>query len=398
MANYIITPNMNLLEPTVGLEAGPQYASDINASLTLIDQHDHSTGKGVQITPAGININAPLPFNDEPATGLEYSSYVAQASATSVVQALSIAPVSSINELWYTDSNGTQTQITSNGQVNVVASSIPGESYAAGTFIWTQTQSSLPTRPANFDIGSVTIRPTVDGTTNGVTLSPPSAISSQYSINLPALPGVTSFLSISAAGVMATPIATTGTSNQTITTVGGVPTWSSFNSNPMTDIGQMIAGGASGAPVAVAAGVVGQAIVSTGAGTPSFQGGIAAHVFSGTQITVPSPPNVLVFPSVIFDTNSAYNTSTGHYVCPVAGIYRVSIAGITNGASGELWYLYKNGAQSGTGIAQNPGANVYTGGTTLVQCAVGDSLTIVGVTAGVPAAPFFPSATFELVR
>lgn len=203
LVNSVITPNMNLIEPTVGQEAGPQYALDINASLTLIDQHDHSAGKGVLITPAGININTALAFNNNPATGLSYESFIAGASATTALQAVSVATASNINELWYTDSNGTSTQITKNGEVNVVASSIPGESYDAGTFIWTQTQSSLPTTPANFDIGSITIRPNAAGTTNGVILGPPSGISSQYNIQLPAIPSSQSFLTIDTSGNIA---------------------------------------------------------------------------------------------------------------------------------------------------------------------------------------------------
>jgi hypothetical protein len=197
-----ISPNMNLIVPTVGSEPGPNYALDINSSLTLIDQHDHSPGRGVQITPAGININSNLSFNDNALLNLNYESFIAQASVpTTVLQAISVAPVSSINELFYTDSNGNSTQITKNGSVNAIASSIPGESYVAGTFIWTQAQSSLPTTPANFDIGSITIRPNVAMTTNGVVLGPPSGISSQYGINLPLLPvGTPAFLTIDTSG------------------------------------------------------------------------------------------------------------------------------------------------------------------------------------------------------
>ena len=59
---YIVSPNMNLIIPTVGLEAGPAYATDVNNSLTLIDSHNHSAGSGVPITPSGLNINSSLPM------------------------------------------------------------------------------------------------------------------------------------------------------------------------------------------------------------------------------------------------------------------------------------------------------------------------------------------------
>jgi len=209
--SFVNSPNMNLPVPSVGSESGPQYAFDINACMSLIDTHDHSPGRGVQITPAGININAILSFNNNPATSLSYTSFVAGALASSTLQSVSVAPVSSINELFYTDSNGTQTQITSNGIVNVIASAIPGESYSAGTFIWTQTQSSLPTTPANFDIGSITLRPNVAGTTNGVTLTPPSSISSAYTINLPTIPVANSILLLNSTGAMSTVSGASGT-------------------------------------------------------------------------------------------------------------------------------------------------------------------------------------------
>ena len=61
-------------------------------------------------------------------------------------------------------------------------------------FTFEQAQDMLPTTPANFDIGSITLRPNVALTTNGVVLAPPSAISSQYQINLIFSPYLTLFL------------------------------------------------------------------------------------------------------------------------------------------------------------------------------------------------------------
>ena len=200
---------MNLPIPSVGSESGPQYAFDVNNSLTLIDQHDHSPGKGVQITPTGMNINSALSFNNNSATNVSAVIFQQQLSANSTLLALSSAPGSGsgTSDLFYTDGNGVQIQITKSGVVNASAASIPGESYNSGTFIWTQTQSSLPTTPANFDIGSITLRPNVAATTFGVKVSPPSSIASQYNIALPLLPSVQSFVTIDNTGAMAAPIA-----------------------------------------------------------------------------------------------------------------------------------------------------------------------------------------------
>lgn len=213
---------MNLLLPTVGGEPGPNYAFDVNNSLSIIDSHNHTPGSGVQITPAGLNINTSLTFQSNAATNVGYIGFFAQNASLSTIQTTYSAPASSINELWYTDSNGTATQITKNGVVNSVASSIPGQSYAAGTFIWVQGSGSIT--PANFDIGSIIIRPTVAGTTYGVELSPPSAISSEYAISLPLVPATTSVLTLSNSGVMGNLTASTQSYNQYIQVPAGSTT------------------------------------------------------------------------------------------------------------------------------------------------------------------------------
>lgn len=212
------SPNMFLPIPTVGNEPGPDYAFDVNAALTIIDGHDHTLGSGVQITPAAININTSLNFNSQSGINIKDLVLIAQSSASTVPQSLSVAPGGEgppQQDLWYTPDTGIPIQITKNGIVNTVASSIPGESYAAGTFIWTQTQSAAPTTPANFDIGSITLRPNVALTMYGVTLSPTAPIASSYTLYMPNNPGLlanTSFLTMDTGGQI----------DGTISTVGGI--------------------------------------------------------------------------------------------------------------------------------------------------------------------------------
>ncbi len=82
-------------------------------------------------------------------------------------------------------------------------------------------QGAGSTTPANFDIGSITLRPNVAATTFGVVLGPPSGIGSQYNINLPLLPASQSIVTIDNSGVMAAPgvypITAASIANQTIT-------------------------------------------------------------------------------------------------------------------------------------------------------------------------------------
>lgn len=184
----IISPNMSLTIPTVGSQPGPDYAFNVNASLTLIDQHDHSPGRGVQITPAGMNINTTFDVQSNNVININDLVFTAQ-SSSSTLQALYVAPGTespAINDLFFNDGSGNIIQITAAGTVNATIGSLPGESYAAGTFFWKQGTGS--TTPANFDIGSITLRPNIAATTFGVTLTPPAGISSSYSVALPALP------------------------------------------------------------------------------------------------------------------------------------------------------------------------------------------------------------------
>lgn len=197
----LTSPNMNLPIPSVGSENGPTYAFDINSCLTLVDGHDHSPGKGIQVNPTGLNINSALSFQGNDATNLNNVVFKPQGSATNTLMALSVAPGPTENDLYFTDSNGNKIQITSGGTLAAVPTTVSGITYTAGTFVFEQTPDSL-TNPAALDAGSVTIRPNVALTTFGVTLSPPSAIASQYGIVLPLLPAANSFVALDNLGNM----------------------------------------------------------------------------------------------------------------------------------------------------------------------------------------------------
>src|SRR5271165_1438850 len=212
MSNNTITPNMNLVAPTPGKEPGPQYAFDQNQDLSILDNHNHTPGSGVQIPPAGLDISTNLNFqNNSP---YNVSSVVFSAPATnSALTALYTAPQSGggITDLFYNDGAGNVIALTKAGEVNATIASLPGESYAGGTFTWKQGTGS--TTPANFDIGSITIRPNIAATTFGVVLNPPASISSEYDVQLPIVPSVIGIMQLDTSGNM---IATLVPDNSTI--------------------------------------------------------------------------------------------------------------------------------------------------------------------------------------
>lgn len=193
---------MSLPIPTVGQEPGPQYASDVNNSFTIIDGHTHNPGSGVQVTTSGLNINADLSINNNNLTAVRSVRFQSQGSPIGGAQDLNCAYVAGV-DLWYNDGNGNQIQLTLNGSIAGTAGSISGlvppasASYnsGSGTFIW---QSAVNT-PANMDFASAIFRNMTSGS-NGVTVSAPSALGSNYSLVWPTIPGTTNFVSLDTSG------------------------------------------------------------------------------------------------------------------------------------------------------------------------------------------------------
>lgn len=192
------TPNMNLLTPTVAVTPGPDWAEQLNADLTLIDQHDHTPGYGVQITPAGFNINTNLSFNAFQATNLEATNFSAVGSLATL---RSLYVISS--DLYYNDNSGNVIRLTQGGSIVGTAGNITGlvspasATYIAPTFVF---QSNVLT-PANLDAGSIILR-NILPSSNGLTLTPPAALASNYTITLPLLPVSNKIMALDNSGNM----------------------------------------------------------------------------------------------------------------------------------------------------------------------------------------------------
>lgn len=118
MATTFTTPNMGLVLPVVGQELGPQWATDLFNSLgTTLDTHDHSSGKGVQVTPLGININRDLGFGSFNATALRSARFTSQGAPLGLGSDVGCVYVSN-GELWYNDLASHQVKLTNNGNTN----------------------------------------------------------------------------------------------------------------------------------------------------------------------------------------------------------------------------------------------------------------------------------------
>lgn len=200
-----ITPNMSLVVPTVGAEPGPQWAADINNSLTIIDQHSHVPGSGVPITPSALNINSDLTMIGNNLTNIRSARFTPQASPLALGSDVGCAYVSGV-DLYFNDVSGNQIRITQSGGVAGTPGSIANltspasATYVASnsTFVW---QSAANT-PAIMDASSLIIRNLTLGSF-GLTLEAPAAMGSDFTITLPSLPSAASVLTIDNSGLMA---------------------------------------------------------------------------------------------------------------------------------------------------------------------------------------------------
>lgn len=179
----ISTPSMGLQKPEVTVTPGPQWATDLNASLDLLDTHDHSNGKGVKITPAGININTNIPFNTNFATNAGGYQFAMVAAPT-------------IDDVLYVDTTGNLRYKNAMGDFRIlnpmgeIAGGFTGDytstdaeaNYNNGLKTYRFWQDAGIT--ANVDVGAVNIYENILSA-NAVTLQSPTALASAYSLTLP---------------------------------------------------------------------------------------------------------------------------------------------------------------------------------------------------------------------
>lgn len=197
MADITVSPNMNLPMPNVAQALGPAWAQDINACLAAIDSHNHTTGMGVPIPPAGLDINSDLDFQGNNAINMKTVRFIAQAlPITGASPNLNCVYVAGV-DLYYNDSNGNSIQLTKNGSPNAGTGNItglPSTPNGGAGISWINAQSEFQftddsgTAGANIEVGSIVIRypgsyPTPTG--NYILVAPPATLATGYTLTLP---------------------------------------------------------------------------------------------------------------------------------------------------------------------------------------------------------------------
>lgn len=194
----IYSPNMSLPVPTVGVTTGPQYATDINTSLGIIDSHNHTPGYGVPVPPAGLNINSDLTCQSNNLTNIRAARFTSQSSPISAASPDILQLYVSGADLYYNDNASHQIRITQSGSVAGASGTITGlpsgtagAAFSAGTFTFLQATSTA----ANIDAATYILRypgsyPSPAG--NYIALEAPTTLATAFSLVFPnALPVTT---------------------------------------------------------------------------------------------------------------------------------------------------------------------------------------------------------------
>lgn len=208
------TPNMGLLQPIIGTDTGLTWEQSTNTNASTVDQHNHTSGQGVPIPPAGLNINSALPFNNQQATGVQAVVFQDQASLSTLNAMYTIN-----GELWYNDPTQ-PVQITLGGTVNATSSGIASGTASASFVSSVLVVDSNTSTPANIQAGSILLGNNV-ANSKYLTLSPPSAMATNLAQTLPSTPVAQSFMTMDSSGNMGTPalypLPGTSIASQTIT-------------------------------------------------------------------------------------------------------------------------------------------------------------------------------------
>lgn len=284
-----LSPNMNLVLPTIGIDSGLTWEQSVNINSGILDGHNHSIGSGVQINPSGMNINADLPFNGFNAITLRSARFDSQGSPISLAADLDCIYVSGV-DLYYNDGNGNQVRLTSGGTVNATSSGISSGTNTASFSSSTLVVDSASNTPANIQVASVLIGNTGVSGSKFITLSPTGTLPANYSLNLPALPAQTNVMTLDTSGNMSS--ITYDQVGSNMTSVGANAIGVSMTSTGANATAESVTR-SSGSSV----GILGIAI-SSSCGTFSItnQSNIAITNFSVTLVTSGRPIMVMIIP------------------------------------------------------------------------------------------------------
>lgn len=200
-----VLPNMSITLPTLGGDSGT-WDSELNDALGVIDVHDHTSGKGVQIPVAAIDINADLPMDGFGFTGVKSVAFAQIAALTA--GAVTLYVDTSNHELYWRTAGGVNVKLTAGSSINTtLVGGIVGDYSSVGALLAYDDANHRYTfeEPSGkwAYIASADVRLYQFDTNESVyvALKAPDALSAPYTITFPtAVPGSQVLLQMDASG------------------------------------------------------------------------------------------------------------------------------------------------------------------------------------------------------
>lgn len=228
---------MGLVLPTEGGDAGT-YDTILNAALTVVSDHNHTSGSGAQVPTAGLNINADLTFTSSgtayAATNVKALDFTPSATSGMAAYAGALFCNSADNELYWRTTSGSNVKVTNGAALNIGAftggfggdyGSIPAEANFSDANKEYTFKSTASGNWSRLRAGAMRLAEFGTTETTYVELACPAALAGTYTITMPtAAPGSTSIVSMSSSGVLSASntIANAATFSGLITASAGV--------------------------------------------------------------------------------------------------------------------------------------------------------------------------------
>ena len=205
-------PEMGLITPVAGADSG-SWDDKINAAFVLVDAHDHTSGKGVAVPIAGLDIDDDFPMAGFGLVNLGKISFSPIAAPSSGSKNLFVN--ASDNELYWRSNAGVNVKLTSGTSINTsLVGGIVGDYTSVSAEVafddandrYTFKQNSA-TGWARLASGDVRLYETGTSESVYVGLKAPAALAVSYDITWPADPnpladGVTHLMQMSSTGAV----------------------------------------------------------------------------------------------------------------------------------------------------------------------------------------------------
>lgn len=214
------TPNMGLVQNVIGITTDPTWSNNITGDFTIIDAHDHSSGNGVQVTPAGLNIISDLSFVFNNATNMR-SWRMQPQSAVLATPSDAYCGYFVNGNFYINNAAGTPVQITNGTQINIAgAGGIGGDYISSGALVYytnaisTYTFTTPAAQVAAISSGPITIQQ--PGAAFGTTLASPAGATGNSTITFFTAQPAAGAVTIDGAGQLTTTAITSGVYTPTL--------------------------------------------------------------------------------------------------------------------------------------------------------------------------------------